>query len=362
MTVQKEYLTSLFTRFHAKKTSLGNNIVITNDAITRHIRDKYKQMALKSHPDRSGNPYIFKSIAQAYKVLNDDGLRKLYNRTSNHRLFKEIHSSKGNHRSEMRKFAPGSQMALTFESTETVTGIYVSLVSAAKRKSPSTTYDNFVLNKIPNSITPETKRVNVFIGWLPILSSSLLHYEICVNLEDQIEVSYPCRSVGCILQGLQRYIRYTVQISWTNWQRNYNSFPYTFVIDEQYKPVPLYGKYMSKLTQQYNQEMKSRSKNSKKKVKKNGKDVKSTGNNKILQDFKKVKKLLTKNDSIQPLKLILKEYESSDASLSSLLLFSVNNDNLLFFCCKNSKISLENFIFFLTETRQYLPWNLQHPG
>lgn len=51
---------------------------IPKDATPDMIRKAYHRMALKNHPDKGGDPEIFKSISEAKEVLSDPNKRKLY--------------------------------------------------------------------------------------------------------------------------------------------------------------------------------------------------------------------------------------------------------------------------------------------
>ena len=44
------------------------------------IRKAYRKAAIQSHPDKGGDPEVFKAIAEAYEVLSDASRRAAYDR------------------------------------------------------------------------------------------------------------------------------------------------------------------------------------------------------------------------------------------------------------------------------------------
>ena len=51
---------------------------VNKDASINEIKNAYKKLALKSHPDRGGNEEEFKRISEAYEVLSDEKKRMEY--------------------------------------------------------------------------------------------------------------------------------------------------------------------------------------------------------------------------------------------------------------------------------------------
>ncbi|CAM9112162.1 unnamed protein product [Pylaiella littoralis] len=52
---------------------------IEKEATENDIKKAYRKLALKNHPDKGGDPEVFKEITMAYEVLSDPDKRKLYN-------------------------------------------------------------------------------------------------------------------------------------------------------------------------------------------------------------------------------------------------------------------------------------------
>lgn len=53
---------------------LGVNINSSNNT----IKNAYKKLAMKYHPDKGGDPEKFKKISEAYEVLSDSNKKKIY--------------------------------------------------------------------------------------------------------------------------------------------------------------------------------------------------------------------------------------------------------------------------------------------
>ena len=49
---------------------------INKDATIDVIKKQYKKLALKHHPDRGGDPEMFKKISEAYQTLSDPRKKK----------------------------------------------------------------------------------------------------------------------------------------------------------------------------------------------------------------------------------------------------------------------------------------------
>ena len=54
---------------------------VQQNAAAEDIKKAYRKLALQHHPDKGGNPEIFKKIQQAYDVLGDEGRRTMYDQT-----------------------------------------------------------------------------------------------------------------------------------------------------------------------------------------------------------------------------------------------------------------------------------------
>ena len=54
---------------------------LAHDATAAAIKQSYRKCALASHPDKGGDPEVFKLIAEAYAVLSDPEKRRVYDAT-----------------------------------------------------------------------------------------------------------------------------------------------------------------------------------------------------------------------------------------------------------------------------------------
>eukprot|EP00752_Nemacystus_decipiens_P016430 g14687.t1 len=61
-------------------TELYQILGIEKDATENDIKKAYRKLALKNHPDKGGDPEVFKEITMAYEVLSDPEKRKLYDK------------------------------------------------------------------------------------------------------------------------------------------------------------------------------------------------------------------------------------------------------------------------------------------
>lgn len=52
---------------------------VSRSATDAEIKKAYRKLAMKHHPDRGGDPELFKQVAEAYAVLSDPDKRKMYN-------------------------------------------------------------------------------------------------------------------------------------------------------------------------------------------------------------------------------------------------------------------------------------------
>ena len=61
-----------------KNIDLYEILGITKDANAEEIKKAYRLKALKTHPDKGGDPEIFKSVSSAYSILSDPEKKKIY--------------------------------------------------------------------------------------------------------------------------------------------------------------------------------------------------------------------------------------------------------------------------------------------
>ncbi|CAB1120802.1 HSP40 [Ectocarpus sp. CCAP 1310/34] len=61
-------------------TELYQILGIEKDASENEIKKAYRKLALKNHPDKGGDPEVFKEITMAYEVLSDPEKRKVYDK------------------------------------------------------------------------------------------------------------------------------------------------------------------------------------------------------------------------------------------------------------------------------------------
>ena len=67
---------------------------INENASQDEIKQAYKKLAMKNHPDRGGDTKKFQEISQAYDTLGDEQKRQQYNAQKNNPF---IHARSGNH-------------------------------------------------------------------------------------------------------------------------------------------------------------------------------------------------------------------------------------------------------------------------
>merc|ERR1719243_104832 len=53
---------------------------VDKDSSEAEIKKAYRKLAVKHHPDKGGDPEVFKEITRAYEVLSDEEKRKKYDR------------------------------------------------------------------------------------------------------------------------------------------------------------------------------------------------------------------------------------------------------------------------------------------
>jgi len=61
-------------------TKLYQDLGVPQDASAADIKKAYRQMAMKHHPDKGGDPEKFKQITKAYEILGDEEKRERYNK------------------------------------------------------------------------------------------------------------------------------------------------------------------------------------------------------------------------------------------------------------------------------------------
>ena len=54
---------------------------LDRNASQEEIRDSFKKLAIKNHPDKGGNAEVYKKIQNAYEVLRDENRRRMYDMT-----------------------------------------------------------------------------------------------------------------------------------------------------------------------------------------------------------------------------------------------------------------------------------------
>lgn len=59
-------------------TKLYEALGVSKDASAADIKKAYRKLAIKHHPDKGGDPEVFKEISRAYEVLSDPEKRKTY--------------------------------------------------------------------------------------------------------------------------------------------------------------------------------------------------------------------------------------------------------------------------------------------
>ncbi|KAG8801544.1 Type I HSP40 co-chaperone [Serendipita sp. 411] len=63
-----------------KETKFYDLLEVTPDASEADLKKAYRKKALRLHPDKGGDPELFKEVTQAYDVLSDPEKREIYDR------------------------------------------------------------------------------------------------------------------------------------------------------------------------------------------------------------------------------------------------------------------------------------------
>jgi hypothetical protein len=67
-------------------TDYYERLGVPKDADAGAIKKAYRNLALKHHPDKGGDPEVFKQYAEAYAVLSDKEKRRVYDATGDAEL------------------------------------------------------------------------------------------------------------------------------------------------------------------------------------------------------------------------------------------------------------------------------------
>lgn len=62
------------------KDEFYKTLGVSKGSEQKAVKKAYRKLAMKNHPDKGGNPEVFKKIAEAYEVLGDEKKRKLYDK------------------------------------------------------------------------------------------------------------------------------------------------------------------------------------------------------------------------------------------------------------------------------------------
>ena len=68
------------------KESMYERLGLTETASAEEIKKAYRKLALKHHPDKGGDPEVFKTYAEAYAVLSDPEKKRVYDATGDAEL------------------------------------------------------------------------------------------------------------------------------------------------------------------------------------------------------------------------------------------------------------------------------------
>merc|ERR550537_891978 len=65
-------------RSNVNTTKLYEVLGVEKGASPDVIKKAYRKLAVKNHPDKGGDPDVFKEIQQAFDILSDDRKREIY--------------------------------------------------------------------------------------------------------------------------------------------------------------------------------------------------------------------------------------------------------------------------------------------
>jgi curved DNA-binding protein CbpA len=84
------------------ETDLYGVLGIKKTATQAEIRKAYFQLAKKHHPDKGGDPNVFRKIMEAYQTLSDEKLRDAYDQN---KTFPPVNDDKYQTQVEMFRYA-----------------------------------------------------------------------------------------------------------------------------------------------------------------------------------------------------------------------------------------------------------------
>lgn len=67
-------------RGNSDSTKFYEQLGVEKTASATEIKKAYRKLAMKNHPDKGGDPEVFKEITRAYEVLSDEDKRSRYDR------------------------------------------------------------------------------------------------------------------------------------------------------------------------------------------------------------------------------------------------------------------------------------------
>jgi len=97
---------------------------ISKDATDQQIKKAYRKLSLKNHPDKGGDPEVFKAITEAYSVLSDPEQREQYDNPAPENPFEAMFGNmfgRQSHQQQVRQCEP-IQVQLEVTLNEVYTG------------------------------------------------------------------------------------------------------------------------------------------------------------------------------------------------------------------------------------------------